>query len=367
MKKRHVLLGAIVALLGLIIAAIIFLLGSKPIAQVPVPPPVSTAVSSPVPNPVIDIETQRLKAYQYAVITASDTIELRNSQGQKLVINLDKKKWKDIKWSSDKSFVSVLGESSAGIYDLYIYSLASKNWRQSTSYTSSGVGIDSYIWRGDDSVFFTQGKKPDYWFHRYNFSSNEIQKLERVDGAIYAISPDETVIAIKIQDPGLDPEFAFIALDGSLLYKLNASDSNNSLIQVERLVFTTNSDKLVLQSKQKQFYGHDFGTSRGTLVTNGQNLTLLCGVNEVVVLGVEQREVNKTLTYSTLNIQTDLPKLVATETFDEGKEFDFDKSVCFDTNNVILKQKEGNIWYTQENSEIIELVVLQETVDADYK
>src|SRR5688572_4670612 len=76
------------------------------------PPPTSFPVSSgQLPGNIITVGTDKNKIYKFATITTEDTIELRNGMGEKFIIGLDHRKWKDVKWAPNSILVSVLGET----------------------------------------------------------------------------------------------------------------------------------------------------------------------------------------------------------------------------------------------------------------
>src|SRR5258706_5344329 len=156
----------------------------------------NTPVSSPASSPtdgtnVIIINSGDAKEFINATITTDDTIILKNNKADKLIIQLERKHWKNLQWSPSSNLLAVMGETTSGVFDIYIYNLNDKSWSKATDYSNFSNGVDSYYWIDNKMILYTQGTAPERWLHKFNYLSKEIVKLEHIDGTIDSLSPDK--------------------------------------------------------------------------------------------------------------------------------------------------------------------------------
>ena len=68
------------------------------------------------PGGIVNPDENMLDRYTYALINNNDNIKLKTELGEELLINIDEKDWKDIKWSTEGDNVAVLGQTKPDIY-----------------------------------------------------------------------------------------------------------------------------------------------------------------------------------------------------------------------------------------------------------
>lgn len=313
-------------------------------------PPISSPIETP--DNIIDIEAEVKKDFMFAVITDEGTIETRNNLNDRVIISLDKKNWKNIKWSPDNKYISVLGETSPNVFDIYLYSLDSKEWKRYTTYTPLGTGVTSYEWVTSQYIYFIQGNKPDRWIHRLGIPSQEILKLNRVGGDLTKVSNNFNYLLEKVSNG-----FRILDLNGNTVYSLNTmeellEDDAVRTFKVTDLFFTDNPDKLIIQSNNS-YYKAEFGSLRAIKLDNIK-FDVVCTEGEDEVLGFLQTK-NELDAILADTKEDEISDLVG-RTFDSEFEVLSDRAICHIGKNILLKVKadEANKWFTVEQDELIE-------------
>jgi len=198
MKPKNLIFLTLVfgiVLLGVI--ATIFLLASQPVTIIT--NPISKPVSVP-GETIISIDQGDVNNFDIAVINADDTIDLKNTKGERIPIQLDKNSWKDLKWSPDGKLLSVLGKTGDNIFDLFVFNLSTKAWKRATQFSQSTIGLSSYLWRDSNVILFTQGIPGEHWIHQYVYNSGEITKLNRTEGELFTIALDAKSMVVKLNN-----------------------------------------------------------------------------------------------------------------------------------------------------------------------
>jgi hypothetical protein len=308
------------------------------------------------------------KDYQYAAVTNKDTIILRNEIGDSININLEQKSWKNIQWSTNKNSIAALGETVPGVFDIYIFNLNEKIWKQATDFSKTKTGVTSYLWQQDNVILFTQGVGIDNWLHRYVNNSGEITKITRVKGVIDTLSSDNTIIMIKSNNGSMNV-FEFYLLDGSIIYSTDIlkQPSTNIPLQISGIKFTLNPDLILLQSSDNKIYKNSFGSIQITELQNAKNLIPLCGINESVFLMMANNSTS--LKIQTINFVSELVKDLATVDLNSANILKTENSTCYKTNNVLINTSQDNVvkWYTIIQNELKENPVLKDVIFLSYK
>ncbi|MEO6728620.1 MAG: hypothetical protein ABIM99_01735 [Candidatus Dojkabacteria bacterium] len=363
MKAKNLIFLTLVfgiILIGIIIT--IFLLASQPVNIT------TTPISKPVSMPgetVISIEQGNVDNFDVAVINADDTIDLKNIKGERIPINLDKNSWKNINWSPDGKLLSVLGKTADNVFDLFIFNLSTKSWRQATKFNQATIGVSSYLWRDSNVILFTQGTPGEHWIHQYVYASGEITKLNRTEGELFTIAGDAKSMVVKLNNNNEVTSFAFYKIDGTLIYNLSkVSDTTSNLpIAIKNITYTTSSENIVLTSMEGKLYKHVFGNSNAIEISVAEGFTPICGVTEKIVVGL-QKNIEGKIFLDTINIDN-TPLINIASTDSNGKDIDFSKTKCYKLNNVALNI-EGN-WYLAKDSEFNEFFALKTTKEASFR
>jgi hypothetical protein len=328
-------------------------------------PPTSAPVSSTInPDNIIDIEEEEMKDFDYAIITSTDTVELRNNLNERKVLTLERKNWMDIKWSVDNKYISVLSKIKDNAYDLNIYDFNRKTLNKLTDFSNSTNGILSYEWISNNEVLFTQGENPDLWLHKLNVESGEIRKLVRVNSVISSVSPDYKYVVFKEKLSNNNNLIYFLdTTDGSEIYKLSEIEGEGESMLVNDIFFSKNTDKLVFQVVN-DYIKTDFGSTTGVIVKNFAPAFPLCSVNADEFIGLLKAENN--LKIFNINIKEDELTLIESSSIKKNFTIDIDKSECIQDDNVLLALNiDTDInWYSIENKELTELKFLTDSVEA---
>ncbi len=360
--KNLIFLTLVFGIVVIGVLATIFLLASQPVILKD-----KTPVSSPVSTPgetIIPIDQGNVNNFDIAVINPDDTIDLKNTQGERIPIQLDKNSWKDLKWSPDGKLLSVLGKTGENIFDLFIFNLSSKSWKHATKFDQTIVGVGSYLWRDSNVILFTQGTPGEHWVHQYVYASGEITKLNRTEGELFTISSDAKSMVVKLNENEDTTSFAFFKTDGTLIYNLSkVTDANNQPIIIKNITYTTSSDNIVLTSKDNKIYRHTFGNSTAIEIPKAAGFNPLCGVTDTVVLALQKNEEGK-IFLDTISIEkTDLVNIASLNS--NGKDIDFSKTKCYKLNNVALNL-DGS-WYVAKDNAFNEFFAIKTAKEVSFR
>ncbi|MEP7103788.1 MAG: hypothetical protein ABI721_03705 [Candidatus Dojkabacteria bacterium] len=363
--KNLIFLSLVFIIVAAGVITTIFLLASTPVIHT-TNPPVSKPVSSSTDGNIISINDGNIDNFDIALITSEDTIQLKNSQNEIIPINLDKTNWKDIKWSPDGKLLSVLGKSGENIFDLYIFNLKDRLWKKATTFNQTNTGIDSYIWKDSNIILFTQGTAPEHWIHQYIYVSGEITKLNKTEGTLFAIAADAKSMVVKLNSNNDESSFAFFNTDGTLAYNLNKvlNSTDNKALVISNIVYTKDSNNIILSSMDGKVYRHTFGNSNAIEITNAKNFYPLCGVTEKVVLGVQKNEEDK-LFVDTFNIDNTPLVNIASKSIGD-LTIDFSKTKCYKTNNVALSLSNGD-WLNTENNQFEDFFLIDVAKEVSFR
>lgn len=300
MKKRNIFIialaiGIVFALLTIISA----LVGSRTINHLPATEDIA---SFPVNSIIINPDESLF--YNYAGITANDTITLATESGETLIATLDKKNWKNIAWAPSAGIFVVLGESEPNVFDLYLYNVLEKSWKQLTNYSFAASGVTGFTWVDNSRIFFVQGDGQDRWLHRLNLDSTELLKIKRV--------PESEIIGFSKPDQYIllyDNQNIFAITDtGEILFESPITEMD-LVISLNPLFF---DGKAILNTYSKTENSAKFMLlDTKTNETTFENFTYaLCSLDEENIL-VSNEETNLSR-YYTYNIKNKNSNLVQT-------------------------------------------------------
>jgi len=308
------------------------------------------------PDPSVNtirIVPKSLEKYIYATISAEDTIVLKDISNEKRAINLEHKKWKDIKWNPDYTLISVFGESQEGKYNLYIYNLATERWDQVTSY--SDYAVDQYFWYNNDQINFVQGATDQRWLHSYKYSTrSQILKLNLVRGDLVRTNEDKKIMVFKDGS-----EFILRDAKGALIMPVSEAKLNFTVIDV---IVLSDISQIVLEDEDNQLHIYDI--IKETLVdfdTLSSNPTLMCAQDLNFKFFNQNAGIVSILTADAINLSV----LREDQTFKSGSENIVLKR-CNSSFFLISSKGESSKWFNN-NSEFAEIVTLDGDLDADVK
>lgn len=331
----------------------------------PVSNPVSNSQIDTTIDPNINLNPLDTVEYNIAIVSADDTVELRNNLNDIIVIGLQRKSWLDIKWAPDKKKVAVLSNENAGFADLYIFNTDLKKWTQATDFSTASNGIDSYFWIDSDTILFTQGEQPDHWIHRYKNSSGEVLKLQKVDGKIVHAEANRDNIILQSSDD----TFTLYNTNGELMTEfINLSDSANSGIslKIEEIIQSDDLNKFGILDQSGKFYKYAIDTAKAIEVKNASGVTPVCSLNEDVFIGYEYNQSNNFLAVVTVNTKQNLKKAISEQTF---ADLNIEKAEvkCVSEDRIIIKSnsESGERWFINLDNDIIELVQGKGAGDVD--
>lgn len=360
--KNLIFLTLVFGIVILGVIATIFLLASQPVNIIT--NPISKPVSIP-GETIISIDQGNVNNFDIAAVNKDDTIDLKNTKGERIPIQLDKRSWKDLRWSPDGKLLSVLGKTGENVFDLFIFNLSSKSWRQATKFNQTIIGVSSYLWRDSNVILFTQGNPGEHWIHQYVYNSGEITKLNRTEGELFTIALDAKSMVVKLNTNKDATSFAFFKTDGTLIYNLSkVSDTTTNLpIVISNITYTTSSDNIVLTSVGGKLYKHIFGNSNAIEITKGEGFTPICGVTDKTILGLQKSTEGK-IFLDTINTEnTSLINIASMDS--KGKDIDFSKTKCYKVNNTALNV--DGVWYMAVNNEFKEFTVIETTKEVAFR
>lgn len=135
-------------------------------------------------------------------------------------IDLDDQSWREIRWSPEGDYVSVIGKTDEEANDdLLLYNPTSASWQVLTSFANAEAGIDNYFWETDSTIIFTQGAN-NKWMHRFDNANKELRKIFPVEGELYDYHNERFITK---QDSGGELVFRVYGLEGSYQTEVKAS------------------------------------------------------------------------------------------------------------------------------------------------
>lgn len=292
----------------------------------------------------VDLFSKNLSGYEYAAITPDDTIALINKLGEKVIINLERKSWKNISWSPGGELVAVLGETGSSVYDIYIFEIKSRTWVQATNFVAFGVGVDSYTWKGSEQIDFTQGLGKDKWLHSYNHNSRSILKIVPTPAKIIEYSKLRKYLVLKDEVEGGISYHVHDNLGNKLLELNNFVDSMNSDIKykITRLFSITDNEKVVFSVGKSQFAKSEVGSLTATLMdVEDKDYSFLCAINDYEYYFTELTDENINLYI--LNTRRERMNLIsARESLGSNMSVVDNTATCFDQRSVLFAVTANN-------------------------
>ncbi len=360
-KKIILIIFVIVVVLCALVVTILLLLQINS-NQSTVENPPTSYVSYP--NAVGPDGKPIVKDYEYALINKDDNIKIKTLLGEELLISIDSKNWKEVQWSKDGSYVSALGETKKGVYNLFVYNIKTQDWRQITTFDSNGVS--SYQWVNDDQLLFTEGG----WLHSYKYSSvNEILKIYQIDAVIVSLSPNKSTVILK------SPSniFSILSVEGKLLFTLDQINIKGSdqTLKIKEIHYNADSETLLLITDTNKFYDWGLGDSEATELTINSGNIKLSSVNIMC-----SEEIDKFKTYTLTSSEVDFYNLdlnnnklnsVTTKTSEEKISSTLFQCLTQDDFIFDIVNTDKNNWYEVKGDKIDRLVVLDEAVEAAMK
>jgi len=324
--------------------------------------PSSYPLSYTKPDNIIKISSNNYTGSKYAVITRDDTIELKNEVGDKFIIGLDHRQWKNIKWSPDNNLIGILGKDDFNKYDLYIYNIANQIWFKATNFEKFDTGIESFEWNNNQTVLFIQGVNPDRWLNRFNYASqSEILKLSRIfQGNIISISKDRKYLLVQN-----NLQFTLIDNSGGIITSFdNIIDDKGDKLNISNVILSQDNDKLLLQTLSGEIYKLELGSNRAINITLKDKFNSICDINEDVFLGYNYNKEQKNLSILNLNIKEQQLTNSAEILLKNFDNINLDKTQCYDNNNLLLYIKLTNSkipsWYRIKDKSLEEVFIFKD-------
>lgn len=354
MKNKKFLFGILAGLLFVsLVLLIVIMLTSMPRPSNNNQNPISS------PGGIVNPDENNLDRYSYALVNEEDNIKLKTGLGEELLINIEEKNWRDIKWSKQGENVAVLGETNPDIYNLFIYNLDNKNWLQVTNFETAG--ITSYDWIDDTTILFTEGG----WLHRYKYPSiNEVFKIYQIDATIVEVSPNKSTL-IMVDANGT---FYVMSIEGRLLFTLNriGFEGGQGFITISKVFYSRDSETLLFLTIDRRVFSWDLGDpSAKEFIPEGpgvqlSNVNIICST-EVDTFEVFTLADTMNINFYTLNLFTNTLDTLLNHT-SELPIADIKFNCSNEDTRIVFNiiNTDGNNWYQLEDSKIEKLVILDE-------
>lgn len=344
---------------GLVVLSFVLLIICATLALLAITLVNLTGTNQPIPisYPDATVNTIRiipksLEKYVYATISSEDTIVLKDISNEKRGINLEHRKWKDIKWSPDYTLIGVLGLSEQGKYNIYIYNLATERWSQVTNY--SDFGVEDFFWYNNDQVNFIQGDTDQKWLHSYKYSTeNQILKLNLIRGTLVRTNEDKKILVFKEGN-----DFVLRDAKGALIMPISEAKIN---FEVKDVIVMTDISQLILLDENNNLHLYDLVKEKILNVFETlESPTLMCAQDENFKFFTRYNNDISVETLSTLDYtQTFVSKSFTTD------QQDLHLKRCNSKFYLINAVNNGSKWFN--NSEFAEIVTLDGDLDADVK
>lgn len=296
-------------------------------------PPVSNPVSFPNGN------DNSKESFKYAYVNNKGNIALLNTSAEEVTINIEDKKWKDISWNPSGDLISVLGQTSENTYNLFTYSLSSKEWNQVSSFTKEQKGVDGYVWKDESTIVFMQGEVPERWLHSVDIrNQGQIAKLNKVDGTLVRENSNSTRLVFKKNFTDLISVYFITTINGEFIYRFDQiSNQDSKLINVQDVMFNETGEKLLLKaaiSSDVNIYDAFFGSREAFVIKpEEKDLNLICNVSGDIYLSYK---INKTK-FELFAINAEKDTVTSTAALNLAENDKISHVTCFESNNVLLK------------------------------
>lgn len=367
-RSKVLLLLIILGVLGAFLLAFVLLStipknndsnGDQTIGEEDTDTPVSNPVSFPVGN------ENNKESFKYAFVNSKGSIALLDSSAEEITINIEDKQWKDISWNPTGDLISVLGQTSENTYNLFIYSLSSKEWGQITNFTKEQLGVDGYVWKDESTIVFMQGVVPERWLHSVDAKNKgQIVKLNKVDGDLIRDNSNSTRLVFKKNFTNLISVYFITTINGEFIYRFDQiANQDSKLINVQDALFSGDGEKLLLKASigsDVNLYKAFFGSREAFVLQQEQkDINLLCNVTGDIYLGYKLSK----LKFELFGINASKDTVTQTSVLNITENDKITHVRCFDSNNVLLKleSKDSAKWFAlDDNRQFIEFESLKE-------
>lgn len=204
---------------------------------------------------------------KYIFITDDNILKI-NYKNEIITVSLSRKNWDQIKFSPAGDTFAVLSNTD-DIYDIFIYFIDSREWRQFTYYADKEQsGVSSYLWLDDNNILFTQGEENNVWLHNLDINSSEILKLSRVNGLLIDINNNKNRLLLQKNNG----KFFITTNDGVFMYELQKSN-------IDKAFFTSDENLIFVnyRSNDKNSVGYMFlGSQEINPIENLKNTKIFC-------------------------------------------------------------------------------------------
>lgn len=284
-SKKYIVLSLISIAVCFPLLVLIFIIYSQtnkntPIENTLVPQSFPTSYTS---TSEIDVNTSsNVIFYNYSIITDDDFILLKNDS-KELYVNLEKKNWKNIKFSKEGNLVAVLGESRKDLYDIHIYNIENKSWIQATDYKNINTGVEDFVWTDNSTIYFIQGEDSDKWIHSYNYVSGEIIKEKKVFDSFSSTNQNPENIVIDNID-----KFTIYDKNLEFITDISKSQKNGELEKLFEVLYADFGNKFYL-ANSNEYYEYQLNTQDNKFSIREYNFQPLCQSNNTFIIGITQK------------------------------------------------------------------------------
>lgn len=313
--------------------------------------------SSPLPDApsdpdVIEIDPDEEVEYKFAAITSADTIKLYSEKGESIDINLGQRSWTNLKWSEDGTYLTVLGNRlTEDLLDLNLYDTTDKRWRWITEFSGEEIGISTYEWQNNETLFFMQGLGNGKWFHRYSYPTrSEILKVVQVDGDILDFDTQNSRVAIKHRNSGV--VYLYNEFGEEIWETSSLVDEEGQPLVIENLVFTQDAQKIIFTALDNSSFLTTYktliGSDLGVKVPLPYEFIPTCALNADVALGYVYDPEFDTFIVGTVNVRNNSAEIFYQNQSLGTEVLDLSNIHCFETNKILFgsqKVGEEKRWY----------------------
>ncbi len=285
----------------------------------------------------IEIDGVASGQFMYATISPEDTVVAYDQLGKSLIINLEKNSWQDISWSNDGELIAILSQKKeADVRDINIYDFYEKEWKKATDYFTGILGVESYRWFEKRNIVFAQGDGLERWLHRLRYDSgNEIIKLTRIEGDVYAVSKDHRKIIVMprskdkvgkwkiffkdgteawdLDELNFDNYFSLPVASNELTDTISEEESVEATLadantQIKNIWFNANSNFLIFEVTANnivKLFRLEF-KNNGSIeeITEDPSFKPICGATDQLFMGYKFNEETREVEFMTLNINS---------------------------------------------------------------